>query len=208
MKWGVGEVESFGLIHRKGLFCPFCLLVWAKTLPWGCSGEKWGKTPKLSGEATGDPAMAGFKGQAENKIDDKGRVALPAKMRRALSPEAKETFVATRGMEQCVFLYPQDVWEQIEEQIENLNPFQRETRDFVRKLYRWAEDTTLDAQGRISLPKTLVDFAGLSVGNGASALFIGAHDHIEIWDPQVFDDYLNAQPDTYETVAERVMGGL
>ena len=171
---------------------------------WG----KVGEDAQALWRSNGDPAMAGFKGQAENSIDDKGRVALPAKMRRVLSPEAKETFVATRGLEQCVFLYPQDVWERVETQIEGLNPFQRETRDFVRNLYRWAEDTTLDGQNRISLPKTLLDFAGLSAGNGAKALFIGAHDHIEIWDPDVFDRYLNAQPDEYETIAERVMGGF
>jgi MraZ protein len=152
--------------------------------------------------------MAGFKGQAENSIDDKGRVALPAKMRRALSPEAKETFVATRGLEQCVFLYPLDVWERVEAQIQTLNTFQRETRDFTRNLLRWAEETTLDGQGRISLTKPLLDFAGLSAGNGAKALFIGALDHIEIWDPDVFETYLNQQPADYETVAERVMGGI
>jgi len=152
--------------------------------------------------------MAGFKGQAENSIDDKGRVALPAKMRRALSPEAKETFVATRGLEQCVFLYPQDVWERVEDQIGGLNTFQSETRAFTRNILRWAEDTTLDGQGRISLPKPLLDFAGLTAGNGAKALFIGALDHIEVWDPDVFDAYLNEQPEEYETVAERVMGSL
>ncbi|HLT48096.1 MAG TPA: division/cell wall cluster transcriptional repressor MraZ [Rubricoccaceae bacterium] len=152
--------------------------------------------------------MAGFKGQAENSIDDKGRVALPAKMRRALSPEAKETFVATRGLERCVFLYPLDVWERVEDQIGSLNTFQRETRDFTRNILRWAEETTLDGQGRISLTKNLLDFAGLSAGNGAKALFIGALDHIEVWDPDVFDAYLNEQPEEYETVAERVMGGL
>ena len=152
--------------------------------------------------------MAGFKGQAEYSIDDKGRVALPVKMRRALSPEAKETFVATRGLEQCVFLYPLDVWEQMEEQMKSLNLFQREARDFVRNLVRWADETVLDGQGRISLPKTLLDFAGLTAGNGSKALFIGALDHIEVWDPEGFERYLNQQPEDYETIAERVMGGV
>jgi MraZ protein len=152
--------------------------------------------------------MAGFKGQAEYSIDDKGRVALPAKMRRALSPEAKETFVATRGLEQCVFLYPLDVWERMEDQMRSLNLFQREARDFVRNLVRWADETTLDGQGRVSLPKTLLDFAGLTAGNGSKALFIGALDHIEVWDPEGFEAYLNQQPEDYETIAERVMGGV
>ena len=151
--------------------------------------------------------MAGFKGQAENSIDDKGRVALPAKMRRALHPDAGETFVATRGLERCVFLYPANVWEDVEEKIGNLNTFQSETRAFTRNILMWAEDTKLDGQHRISLPKSLLDFAGLSAGNGSKALFIGALDHIEIWDPEIFEAYINGQASDYESVAERVMGG-
>lgn len=152
--------------------------------------------------------MAGFKGQAEYSVDDKGRVALPAKMRRDLSPDAKETFVATRGLEQCVSLYPLDVWEQVEAKIQGLNSFQSETRAFTRNLLMWAEEITLDGQSRISLPKSLIEFADLQMGGGSKALFIGALDHIEIWNPEVFDAYLNQQPDNYETIAERVMGGV
>ena len=55
--------------------------------------------------------MAGFKGRAENTIDDKGRVAVPASMRRYLRPEAHDTFVVTQGVDHCIALYPFDVWE-------------------------------------------------------------------------------------------------
>ncbi len=150
--------------------------------------------------------MAGFKGQAEYSIDDKARVALPAKMRRVLNPEAKDTFVATRGFEQCVFLYPLDRWEKMEEEFMTLNLYQREARDFVRTIVRWADEVALDGQGRIGLPKTLIDFAHLQAGK--KAIILGALDHVEIWDPEIFDAYLNEQPDDYETITERVMGGL
>ncbi|CAN5569383.1 division/cell wall cluster transcriptional repressor MraZ [soil metagenome] len=146
-----------------------------------------------------------FKGQAEYSIDDKGRVALPAKMRRVLSPEAKDTFTITRGFEQCIFLYPVDRWTEMEAQFMGLNQYQREARDFVRTIVRWADEVSLDGQGRIVLPKPLMDFAGLNDGR---ALILGALDHIEIWDPAIFENYLNERPDDYETVAERVMGGL
>jgi MraZ protein len=146
--------------------------------------------------------VAGFKGQYENAIDEKGRVAIPAKMRRALKPEANETFTATRGFEQCVFLYPLDRWEVMEEAFMELNPYQRETRDFVRTITRWAEDVTLDRQGRIVLPRRLMDFAGLD----GAAVIIGSLDRIEIWDPKVFEDHLAGTPGDYETIAERVMG--
>lgn len=143
-----------------------------------------------------------FKGQAEYSVDSKGRVAIPAKMRSALNPEAKNTFTITRGFENCIFLYPADRWSNMEEDIGGLNMYTREARDFVRRIMRWAEDATLDGQGRITIPKPLVKFGQLS----DRALIIGAFDHIEIWNPAVFDDYLNDQPQDYESLAERVMG--
>jgi len=142
-----------------------------------------------------------FKGQAEYSIDSKGRVAIPAKMRRAMSPEAQDTFTITRGFEDCIFLYPMDQWSDIEEEIEDLNMYDREVRDFVRIIMMWADEVSLDGQGRISIPTPLFEFAELD----GSALILGAFDHIEIWDPDQFDEYLNEQPDDYETLAESVM---
>lgn len=143
-----------------------------------------------------------FKGQKEYSVDSKGRVAIPAKMRKAMSPEANETFTVTRGFEDCIFLYPMDQWSGIEEEIESLNMYDREVRDFVRIIMMWADEVSLDGQGRISIPSPLLEFASLD----GSALILGAFDHIEIWDPEQFDEYLNEQPDDYETLAESVMG--
>lgn len=146
--------------------------------------------------------MAGFKGQAENSVDGKGRVTVPAKMRDAMSPEAEEAFTITRGFEDCIHLYPKDRWRAMEEEFEQLNPFNREARHFMRTVLRWADDVSLDGQGRIKMPKRLMEFGEI---NG-QALIIGTHDHIEIWNPERFDAYLNEQPADYETLAERVMG--
>lgn len=146
--------------------------------------------------------MAFFKGQAEYSVDSKGRVAIPAKMRSTLSPEADGTFTITRGFEQCIFLYPKDRWSKMEEEIAELNMYNRESRDFVRIIMMWADEVSLDGQGRISIPKRLIEFGDIS----DRALIIGAFDHIEIWDPAAFEEYINEQPDDYETLAERVMG--
>ena len=143
-----------------------------------------------------------FKGQAEYSVDSKGRVAIPAKMRSVLNPEAQNTFTITRGFEDCIFLYPLDKWKGIEEQISELNMFNSDARGFVRAIMMWADEAGLDGQGRVTIPKPLVEYAGLD----DRALIIGAFDHIEIWDPDRFDAYLNEQPDDYETLAERVMG--
>jgi MraZ protein len=142
-----------------------------------------------------------FKGQAEYSVDSKGRVAIPAKMRKSMSPQADETFTITRGFEDCIFLYPKDEWAEIEEEIDDLNMYDREVRNFVRIIMRWANEVSLDGQGRISIPNPLLNFAELD----GSALIIGAFDHIEIWNPEEFDGYLNEQPEDYETLAESVM---
>ncbi|PSQ93620.1 MAG: division/cell wall cluster transcriptional repressor MraZ [Bacteroidetes bacterium SW_4_67_19] len=145
--------------------------------------------------------MAGFKGQAEYSVDRKGRVTIPAKMREAVSPEANKTFTVTRGFEQCVFLYPMDIWSEIEEEIGGLNRYSREARDYVRFFMRWAEEVTLDAQGRVKLPGSLIDFAEID-GKG---LIIGAFDHVEVWNPDVFEHHLHEEADEYEALAEHVM---
>jgi len=142
-----------------------------------------------------------FKGQAEYSVDSKGRVAIPAKMRKSMSPQADEAFTITRGFEDCIFLYPKDEWTGIEEEIDSLNMYDREVRNFVRIIMRWANEVSLDGQGRISIPNPLLDVAELD----GSALIIGAFDHIEIWNPEQFDGYLNERPEDYETLAESVM---
>lgn len=143
-----------------------------------------------------------FKGQAEYSVDSKGRVAVPAKMRNAMNPEAKGSFTMTRGIDRCIFVYPQDRWSEMESELSELNMYNRESLKFVRLIMRWADDATLDGQGRITLSRPLVEFAGLE----DRALIIGAFDHIEIWNPDEFDKYLNDEQPEYETLAERVMG--
>lgn len=146
--------------------------------------------------------MARFKGQAEYSVDAKGRVAIPAKMRAALSPDAQQTFTLTKGFEQCIYLYPLDEWRIQEDTLARLNSYDRESRLLVRMMLMWAEEITLDGQGRVSIPRTLIEYAGL----GDRALIIGAIDRIEIWDPAVFGNYLDEAASNPEELAERVMG--
>src|SRR5690606_31982230 len=106
--------------------------------------------------------MAGFKGQAEYSVDSKGRVAIPARMRNALRPEARNTFTITRGIDQCIYLYAQDDWEEMELRFSKLNSFRSEERDFLRLTMMWADEVTFDGQGRIGIPKSLMEHAGVT----------------------------------------------
>jgi len=123
-------------------------------------------------------------------------------MRAALTPEALGTFTLTKGFEKCIYAYPQDQWKIKEDEFSSLNLNNRNARQLVRMVLMWAEEVSLDGQGRISLPKSLSDYAGI----GERALIIGAMDRIEIWDPEAFDEFMNEQTIDQETLAEQVMG--
>ena len=146
--------------------------------------------------------MVGFLGQSEHSIDDKGRVALPARMRRELSPDANETFIAWQGIEQCVTLIPRNVWKEKADLLTKLSPFLKDNRIVKRTESRRAEQVILDAQGRISLPRTHIDHAGL---DGEKVVIIGTIDTIEIWDPAILQAEDDAQAGSYESLVERVM---
>ncbi len=147
--------------------------------------------------------MSSLKGSEIYAVDAKGRVNIPSKMRKNLSPDAKETFVITRGINKCLFAYPLDEWNKLENILrQHLNTYEQKPRYFIRMLLRWATDVPLDGQARITIPKPLLDFAQIE----NQVLIIGALERIEIWNPKVFDEYVGTQEESYEMIAETVMG--
>ncbi|HEY4611442.1 MAG TPA: division/cell wall cluster transcriptional repressor MraZ [Bacteroidota bacterium] len=145
--------------------------------------------------------MSSFKGRYEYSVDSKGRVALPAKLRKNVSPAANDTFIVTRGFEQCLFVYPQDEWNKVEESVRGLSPSNPQHRFFVRTLLQWTTDVQLDGQSRLSIGQDLLKFAGIE----NEVLILGVMERIEIWNPRIYEQYMNNQPATYETVAESVL---
>ncbi len=145
--------------------------------------------------------MAFFKGQETFSLDSKGRVNIPAKMRKSVSPEAGDTFTVTRGQEKCIVAYPMDEWRKYEEKFEKLNQYDEKNRYFLRMLLMWSEEVGLDAQQRVMLPKKLLEFAGIE----GKVLIVGMVDHIEFWNPESFEKYLGSYSESYEAVASRVM---
>lgn len=145
--------------------------------------------------------MSSFKGRYSYSVDSKGRIALPAKLRKSVSPSANDTFIITRGFEQCLFVYPQDEWNKVEEAVRRLSPSNPQHRFFVRTLLQWATDVQLDGQARITLPQDLLKFSGIE----NEVLILGVMERIEIWNPKIYEQYMSNQPATYETVAESVL---
>jgi MraZ protein len=145
--------------------------------------------------------VSSFKGSYTYSADSKGRVNIPAKLRTYVSREANDTFVITRGFEQCVFVYPLDEWGKLEKTIRQLSPTNAQHRFFMRVLLERATESKLDGQFRISIPKELLQFAGIE----NEVLIIGVLEHIEIWNPQQYEQYLKAQAQSYESVAQTVL---
>lgn len=144
--------------------------------------------------------MSSFKGSYEYSVDSKGRINIPAKLRKYVSAEANDTFVITRGFEKCLFAYPLDEWNAFEHSVRKLSSSDPKHRYFTRTLLRWAAESQLDGQSRITIPKELLQFAGIE----NAVLILGVLERIEIWNPRIHQEYINTQPESYEDVAQRV----
>ena len=145
--------------------------------------------------------MSSFKGSYNYSVDSKGRINIPSRLRKYLSPEANDTFIVTRGFEKCLFLYPQDEWNSLEETIRGLSPSNAQHRFITRALLRHATETQLDGQSRITIPKELLQFAGIE----DQVLILGVLERIEIWNPGEHEAYVSSQKESYESVAQSVL---
>ncbi len=127
--------------------------------------------------------MSGLFGSERFVVDQKNRVSISAKLRRALPKEADETFVVMAGYDGCIALYPSHEYRRIEDKLRGL-PFLTDegVRRFERSYTSAMTDVQLDTQGRVMLPANLMQQAGL----GKQVLVVGVVDHIEVWDPDRF----------------------
>jgi len=145
--------------------------------------------------------MSSFKGQFRYIIDDKGRVNIPAKFRKSLDPEAKETFVSIPGLDGCVFLYPLDEWKKFEEKLRKLPTNIERNRRYQRMIFSMASEDTCDKQGRVTIPTILLQRADIK----KDVLIIGVLDRIELWNPEIYDQQIDASGESYEGIAESIM---
>ena len=120
-----------------------------------------------------------MKGEYQHTLDAKGRLFIPAKLREELG----EGFVVTKGLDECLFLYPQHAWEQLEEKIRRL-PMSK-SRGLQRFFLSSAADVTVDKQGRMIVTSVLRSYAGLE----HEVTIIGVGERAEIWDRQAWENY-------------------
>ena len=144
--------------------------------------------------------MSSFKGQYSYTIDLKGRINIPAKFRKTISPEANETFVLTRGLEDCIFAYPLDEWNIIEKKLRTLPATRKEIRLYIRMTTSYATEVQFDKQGRIALPQYLIELSQIT----KDVLIIGTLNKLEIWSPEIYEQYLKENNQSYEDLAEKI----
>jgi len=146
--------------------------------------------------------MAGFLGEYEATIDAKGRFLLPGNLKKQM-PEGTSTIVISRGFEKCLQLYPLKAWEAIEEKIKKLNEFNPKVSQFRTLFVGGASYVDLDTAGRILVPPSLREYAGL----GKDILLASDIDKIKIWDSgkykKLFEEFSS---DAFANLASEVMG--
>jgi MraZ protein len=145
--------------------------------------------------------MATFRGSYQHSIDHKGRVSIPARFRRLLTGDSNDTLVVLRGLDACVWLYPLEEFKRFEDRLRARSFSDESTRRFQRMLLMDSRDEVLDAQGRVAIPPRLIAHAKLE----KDVLVNGLLDHIEIWNPDVYDQYLKSSSRTYEDIAGELL---
>lgn len=143
-----------------------------------------------------------FKGSDTYSLDSKGRVAIPAKMRKQISPEANGTFVVTRGVDKCIVCYPLDEWEEYSENMRRLNMFNPKERYVINVMNMWMDELEMDGQSRIKLPAQLLKFAGIK----DKVRIVGMINHIALWNPEEHDAYIQKleEEQPYELAVQQV----
>jgi MraZ protein len=141
-----------------------------------------------------------FLGTHAPRLDEKGRLILPAKYRDELAGGV----VITKGQERCLYVFPQEEFTRITEALRTAPVTAKSVRDYSRVFFASASDEVPDKQGRITLPPALRVYAGLQ----RDCVVIGANTRLEIWDTQAWDTYLAAQEDSFAEAAEEVLPGI
>lgn len=142
-----------------------------------------------------------FYGEYEHTIDRKGRLIVPAKFRQTFKSQDVQTLFLTRGLDGCLFLFPEAEWRAVEAKFRQIPFTKAEGRKFNRLFFSGAADVVPDALGRILLPKNLKDFAQIK----EQVVFVGVSTRIEIWAKQRWTEFYESSRQGFEDVAEKVM---
>jgi len=141
-------------------------------------------------------------GQYHNALDEKGRILLPSRLRAEVPGNS---LVITSGIDRCLWLFPPEEWKQLSDKLmEAASPFSRKARLLQRRIIAPAQEVELDKTGRILIPQSLKETAGLQ----KECILHGIKKYIEIWDVGEYNRYLDENEDEFQEAAEELGGSV
>ena len=144
--------------------------------------------------------MTNFFGEYECKLDEKGRLKLPSAILNQLGESSSHEFVANRGFERCLNLFPKAIWNIKLSEVTGLNEYLPEVRQFKRYFYRGATEFTPDKADRILLPKILLEYAGID----RTLIIAAVGEYMEMWNADTYREIINKEPDDMSAMAQKI----
>ncbi len=142
-----------------------------------------------------------FYGEFEHQLDRKSRLILPAKIRQTAKNNYIEKFYLTRGLDKCLFMFPEEEWKNQEKKFKSMSFTKQESRRFNRLYFSGAQEIVADKQGRILIPQYLREFASIK----KDIIVVGVSNRIEIWDRTLWFDFYNTSKDSFEEISEKLL---
>lgn len=134
-------------------------------------------------------------GEFHHTIDEKGRMIIPAKLRYQLGND----FIITKGLDRCLFIYPEVEWQQVMDKYKKL-PNTREVRNFLRVLLSGATTCNIDKMGRVNINPNLIQYAGLD----KDCVIVGVNERLEIWSLENWQQFMNDNEDNFSQTADKL----
>lgn len=137
-----------------------------------------------------------FMGEFHHSIDEKGRLIIPSKFRNELGKK----FIVTRGIEECLFVYSLEEWNNMVSNLKELPFTRKDARTFMRMFLSGATECELDGNGRINIPSPLINYASIQ----KECVVIGVNERLEIWSNDKYEEFFNNNIDRFDEIAENL----
>jgi len=136
-------------------------------------------------------------GEAQTKLDEKGRITVPRRIREVMNAQGHAIWYLTRGFDHSIFMFHRDIWNEIRSQARRHSSMDAGALDFRRLFFSSVAEAKPDAQGRMSVPPHLREHAGLD----KEAVLIGVDDHLELWSPEAWSAFQQGKDAEYREMA-------
>ncbi len=137
-----------------------------------------------------------FIGEYNHNIDTKGRIIIPSRFR----DELNDTFIITRGLDKCLFVYPKQEWDKLVNTIKSLPFTKKKNRDFQRFFLSGATECEIDKQGRVNISNSLVNYAKIE----KECVVVGVNERLEIWSQDEWSNFITTNEEDFSNIAEDI----